>query len=728
MAKNGDSAAIVAYRCAGPTALSGVVTTNPALPPSSGPTRDVLDSGAAAALALVAAALAHRLVLTGAIGAELADGANWWQAAQIAAAPAWRDVFVAAVGGGVAMAVAALVQRRAQVARRLATGTGAVALLVCGLFGVAHLELALGSHFGLSWTFLKEGFASGDGNDAIAHARADEVLRGSVAPAIFGLALLAQRWPATRLHLRRLAVVALVVGVFGSLAAQWRRPLALPDAVPACANIAPLWYLGSTIVDSLSATKSATAAPRSTVVQVHSPRARSAATADGGPPVEAAEEEEPVSVAATASQTTDGMRLRGADFVNPTANLHKSLPTANGTRYNIVWIIMESAGLRYAMGKTAPADKPPMPFLSKLAAQGWLLKRHHSTSNSSAISIVSMLSGLYPSPSHYAFATRRELALPSLATLIGADYSAFFVTPGKLNYYFPHGFLKNSGFADVQGYDEVPVKKTAVVQGIGKDEPATVEHFLRRIDAAKPPFIGVYYSFIAHWDYADYGPMWKRYNSSRTMDRYLNNLWLLDNLIERIVAHLKASGRGSDTLVVLCGDHGEAFGQHEGNWSHPFAIYEENLETPAVLWQPNLLTPRVDERLTAHIDLVPTVLDAVGAPWPRQLLQGESLFQAEFERKYLFGFGKDGAVFAIDPLGPKIALPREGACAAYDLVHDPSERRRLDCNRYAPMLAALKKWKTWQRTAIAAHSKATVTNPAGGSSAGGKAAATQPNR
>ncbi|MBM4345075.1 MAG: sulfatase-like hydrolase/transferase, partial [Deltaproteobacteria bacterium] len=499
-----------------------------------------------------------------------------------------------------------------------------------------------------------------------------------------------------------------------------RRPPPLPDAVPVCANLAPLYYFAGTVWDGVIPTRTADAAPRVPVPTGRLAKAhpRNAVQADGGAPEEGPDDD-PAHLPAAASAVADsGMRLRDPAFVRAGADLRKQLPDPKGKRWNVVWLVLESTGLRYALGKVTPPDKPPMPYLNELAKSGWLLRRHHSTSNSSAISMVSMLSGLYPSPTHYAFATRRDIAFPSAATLLPGLSEAVLVTPGKLNYYFPHGFLKNSGFGDVEGYDDVPVKKDAVVQGTGRDEIATVDYFLRKLDALRPPYLAVYYSFVAHWDYANYGPAWRRYPSSRTLDRYLNNLWLLDNLIAHIVAHLKKTGRADDTVLVICGDHGEAFGQHEGNWSHPFAIYEENLETPAVLWQPALFQPRIDDRLTGHIDLLPTVLDAVGAPWDRSHLQGESLFQAELERKYLFGFGKDGAVFAIDPAGPKIHLPREGPCVAYDLHTDPGERRKLSCDRYADMGAAVRKWKAWQRAAIAAHSKATLSSTTKGSAAG----------
>lgn len=687
--------------------LTAAAADNPPTAPLPLPWRAAL----AAFLALWVGAASHRIFVAVAIWHEMPDGARLVDAAAIALQPAWADALVAGAGAAVGWAIGKLAERAGQRwQRRLWAGLAGFALLICGLYGVAHLELALSSHIGLSWQFLREGFASGEGGEAIAHARIDEVLRGLVMPcglaaamAVLVRARSRRNWSLTAGAMALLSCVAAAGAVLSG-------PPPIPDAVPACANESPLWYFAKSLADNVSASRPAAAATREHAAPKPTSK-RDATAADGGQPADDADDDAAAAAdppAAATPAAAGAMRLRDPAFVRAGANVAKTLPKPAGKRWNVVWLILESTGMRYALGKVTPADKPPMPFLQQLASEGWLLKRHHSTANSSAISIVSQLSGLYPSPTHYGFATRRDIAFPSLGSALGADVQTFFVTPGKLNYYFPYGFLKNSGFADVKGYDDVPVKKTANVQGVGRDEPATVDYFLRRIDEAKPPFCGVYYSFIAHWDYADYGPAWKRYNSSRTMDRYLNNLWLLDNLLKRIVDHLKETGRDKDTIVVLAGDHGEAFGQHEGNWSHPFAIYEENLEVPAVLWQPALFAPKADTRLTAHIDLLPTVLDAMGIGYDRDQFQGESLFQAELERKYLFGFGKDGAVFAIDPAGPKLQWPRDGTCMAYDLSQDPNERRKFDCGKYAQQFSALRQWKAWQRTAIAEYSRATL--------------------
>ncbi len=86
------------------------------------------------------------------------------------------------------------------------------------------------------------------------------------------------------------------------------------------------------------------------------------------------------------------------------------------------------------------------------------------------------------------------------------------------------------------------------------------------------------------------------------------------------------AGRGSrPTVVVVTGDHGEGLGDH-GELTHGTFAYESTLHVPLILAQ---LPARdgaagVSNAPVRHIDIVPTVLDAVGAAVPPSL-HGRSL-------------------------------------------------------------------------------------------------------
>jgi hypothetical protein len=143
------------------------------------------------------------------------------------------------------------------------------------------------------------------------------------------------------------------------------------------------------------------------------------------------------------------------------------------------------------------------------------LDYHFGTGNTSPRSLFSMLSGLYPDPKLQMFCTKDDVAIPSLATFLGGEYDSFLVTPGSLNWFFPKGFMQNSGFRELYGYDKVPARITK--DQYGKDEIETVTFFIDRLRrTGDRPFLAVYYSYVAHWPYIDFGEQYRIFRGSKT--------------------------------------------------------------------------------------------------------------------------------------------------------------------------------------------------------------------
>jgi len=110
----------------------------------------------------------------------------------------------------------------------------------------------------------------------------------------------------------------------------------------------------------------------------------------------------------------------------------------------------------------------------------------------------------------------------------------------------------------------------------------------------------------------------------RAIDRYdgeiLHNDWSLEQLINK----LRELGVLDNTLVVVVSDHGEEFWEH-GWTSHGHSLYEELTSGVFLMWNPKLIpSPRRVRDPVQLIDVMPTVLDLVGAPIP-ELVEGQSL-------------------------------------------------------------------------------------------------------
>jgi tetratricopeptide (TPR) repeat protein len=76
-------------------------------------------------------------------------------------------------------------------------------------------------------------------------------------------------------------------------------------------------------------------------------------------------------------------------------------------------------------------------------------------------------------------------------------------------------------------------------------------------------------------------------------------------------------------VVVLTGDHGESLGEH-GEATHGVFAYEATLRVPLIVYDPQARAPRVVTAPVQHVDVLPTVLDAVGVA-ARKDIDGRSL-------------------------------------------------------------------------------------------------------
>jgi arylsulfatase A-like enzyme len=219
-----------------------------------------------------------------------------------------------------------------------------------------------------------------------------------------------------------------------------------------------------------------------------------------------------------------------------------------------------------------------------------------------------------------------------------------------------------------------------------------VDFFIQRLSRAKEPFLGIYISFTAHFPYFDYGEDYRiMKDDGRLISRYYNNLYLLDRMIKRIHDYLQERGLLERTILVVVGDHGQAFGQHHpNNFMHYRYSYNENLETPAIFYQPTLFKPKTVSFPTSHVDILPTVLDAMRISYASDVFDGDSLFNNKSTRKPIFFYGYEESFSSLDNHLIKVQYSlKKKRCWVFDLKRDPDEKNPLDCSLYPHEVEAL---------------------------------------
>lgn len=106
---------------------------------------------------------------------------------------------------------------------------------------------------------------------------------------------------------------------------------------------------------------------------------------------------------------------------------------------------------------------------------------------------------------------------------------------------------------------------------------------------------------------------------------YVDNIEYVDGFLGRLFGRLAKLGLYDDMLIVVTADHGEEFYEH-GGWWHGTTLYDEQIHVPLIVKLPN--NARAGQRvagLAGLVDVMPTMLAAVGVTAPPQT-QGRDLF------------------------------------------------------------------------------------------------------
>jgi hypothetical protein len=112
---------------------------------------------------------------------------------------------------------------------------------------------------------------------------------------------------------------------------------------------------------------------------------------------------------------------------------------------------------------------------------------------------------------------------------------------------------------------------------------------------------------------------------------YAGEMSYLDEHVGRLIEGLAERGILDDAIVVLTGDHGEAFWEHGDHWNHGLWVYGTTVRVPLVIRVSDgdgvLGAGTVIDEPVSTIDVVPTLLELLGLDLPRRV-EGVSLVAA----------------------------------------------------------------------------------------------------
>ncbi|MCZ6465175.1 MAG: sulfatase-like hydrolase/transferase, partial [Proteobacteria bacterium] len=167
---------------------------------------------------------------------------------------------------------------------------------------------------------------------------------------------------------------------------------------------------------------------------------------------------------------------------------------------------------------------------------------------------------------------------------------------------------------------------------------------------------------------------------------YADSLHYIDQQLARLFAALDEWELSDRTVIIVSGDTGQAFYEHDFA-SHGNALYDEVMRVPLVIAVPGMAPSRHDQ-LAQHLDVPPTLAGLLAIPL-HPAWQGLDLFAPEFPSV------RDVFLVVQTPIAHQYAIVRDGhkliydakldRSYLYDLESDPGEH--MDVSSGKPELA-----------------------------------------
>lgn len=320
------------------------------------------------------------------------------------------------------------------------------------------------------------------------------------------------------------------------------------------------------------------------------------------------------------------------------------------TQPNIILIIIDT--LRSDHLGCYGYRRSTSPAMDAIAAEGVRFDQAISAASWTTPSVMSMFTSLLPSL--HQTVTTANLLPENMTTLAaelkkgGYQTAAIVVNPGTSGKFgFSRGFdlYDDNSIQLAAGLGDLDLNNNSVSDKVTQ---YAVKWLKSGRQPNRPFFLHVFY-FDPHYDYMppspydgmftdpDYyggqdgskittleGKPLTKADKEQIIGLYDGEIRFTDDQIKALIDTLRSMSLLADTLLVITGDHGEEFWEHDGV-AHGHTLYDELLRVPLIMHWPKEIKPKqVVAKQVSLLDLMPTILDMAGLPVPVQC-RGQSL-------------------------------------------------------------------------------------------------------
>lgn len=351
--------------------------------------------------------------------------------------------------------------------------------------------------------------------------------------------------------------------------------------------------------------------------------------------------------------------------------------------FNLLVVLLESVRAD-AVGWANPQMNTTPRLDARVARGAWLAQRLYAVVPHTTKALTPIFCGYEPYLQVKAIEARLlAMPAPCLPHMLRAHgYRSVFFQSATEAFEQRRSLVANLGFDEFYALEHMDAVGLRRASEFSFADEVMLDPVKRWLDAiGERPFLAVILTGVTHSHYRKLDRFPEQvFHPEADVNRYLNNLYYTDWLVDAILQHLDDHGLAQRTVVVLMGDHGEAFREH-GLWGHGYVGYDEALHVPiAILAPPGLELPTTPVTVpTTQLDLPPTLARLLGftaasgswrgRAWQDGVADDRDLFFHSLNQRHCGGVRRNGW---------KLLHKYEvDADELYHVARDPLERNDL---------------------------------------------------
>ena len=355
-------------------------------------------------------------------------------------------------------------------------------------------------------------------------------------------------------------------------------------------------------------------------------------------------------------------------------------PTPQARKPNVVMVFLESTRAQSTTAYNKDLDTTP--FLDELSKESVMAERAYTVVPHTSKALVASICGVPPpldtdkTESEPGIIPGR--CLPDLLKEEG--YNSVYFQSATKTFERREQLVENFGYDEFYPGEALPKEGFEPTNYFGYEDDVMLDPSRQWLEENGDggPFFATYLTLTAHHNYgvpSDFPKV--RLSEDETVNNYLNTVRYQDRFLGKLIDQYKEMGLYENTVFVVVGDHGEAFGEH-GLKQHDNVIYNEGLRIPFLIRDPQRPEGERIESPVNELDLLPTLAEMLGYRIEGGDYPGTSVFSAPENRllkascyqdraciagikddeKYIYSYGNRGEEY-------------------YDLSKDPKELNNL---------------------------------------------------